>query len=88
VNQFTGNMYKEHGYVFRPCEIQVLSSIRISPDVYTTEEEMDRFLEALKQIDGRGDGPKPRVRPARGRFSPPYLNAFTGVMRLARWAAT
>ena len=43
-------MYKEHGYVFRPFETQGLSSMRISPDVSNTEEEMDRFFEALGRI--------------------------------------
>jgi len=43
-------MYKEHGYVFRPFETQGLSSMRISPDVSNTEEEMDRFFEALGRV--------------------------------------
>ncbi len=43
-------MYKEHGYVFRPFETQGLSSMRISPDVSNTEEEMDRFFEVLGQL--------------------------------------
>jgi selenocysteine lyase/cysteine desulfurase len=44
-------MYESHGYVFRPFETQGLSSMRISPDVSNTEEEMGRFFNALKQID-------------------------------------
>jgi cysteine desulfurase/selenocysteine lyase len=43
-------MYKEHGYVFRPFETQGLSSMRISPDVSNTEEEMDRFFELMREL--------------------------------------
>ena len=40
-------MYGEHGFVFRPFDTQGLNTIRISPNIFNTEEEIGRFFEAL-----------------------------------------
>jgi selenocysteine lyase/cysteine desulfurase len=38
-------MYRDHGFVFRPFRTQSLNTLRISPNVYNTEEEIARFFE-------------------------------------------
>ena len=37
-------MFREHGIVFRPFRSQGLNTARISPNVFNTEEEIERFL--------------------------------------------
>ena len=37
-------MFREHGVVFRPFRSQELNTARISPNVFNTEEEIERFL--------------------------------------------
>ncbi len=43
-------MYREHGFVFRPFHNQGLNTVRISPNVYNTEEEVGRFFEVLRAV--------------------------------------
>ncbi len=43
-------MYREGGFVFRPFQTQELNTIRISPNVYNSEEEIDRFFAALQTL--------------------------------------
>ena len=38
-------MYGEHGFVFRSFSTQGLNTVRISPNVYNTEDEIARFFE-------------------------------------------
>ena len=37
-------MFEEHGVVFRPFRSQELNTARISPNVFTSEEEIERFF--------------------------------------------
>jgi selenocysteine lyase/cysteine desulfurase len=41
-------MYRENGVVFRAFRTQGLNTVRISPNVVNTEEEIDRFVEAVR----------------------------------------
>lgn len=43
-------MYGEHGFVFRPFRTQGLNTIRISPNVYNSEEEIHRFFEVIASL--------------------------------------
>lgn len=38
-------MFEEHGFVFRPFQTQGLNAVRLSPNVFNTEEEIDRFFD-------------------------------------------
>ncbi len=38
-------MFREHGVVFRPFRSQGLNTARISPNVFNTEEDIERFIE-------------------------------------------
>ncbi len=38
-------MFQEHGFVFRPFRSQGLNTARISPIVFNTEEDIERFIE-------------------------------------------
>ncbi len=40
-------LYHDYGFVFRPFATQGLNTIRISPNVYNTEAEIERFFDAL-----------------------------------------
>ncbi len=42
------DLRERHGFVFRAFNTQGLNTIRISPNVYTTEEEIGRFFEAVQ----------------------------------------
>ncbi len=43
-------MYREHGFVFRPFRTQGLNTVRISPNVYNTVEEVHRFFELAANL--------------------------------------
>jgi selenocysteine lyase/cysteine desulfurase len=43
-------MYREHGFVFRPFNTQGLNTARISPNVYNTEEEIERFFAVTNRL--------------------------------------
>jgi selenocysteine lyase/cysteine desulfurase len=43
-------MHREHGFVFRPFRTQQLNHVRISPNVYNTEDEGRRFFELVGQL--------------------------------------
>jgi selenocysteine lyase/cysteine desulfurase len=43
-------MYEEHGFVFRPFRTLGLNTIRISPNVYNTAEEVHRFFELAANL--------------------------------------
>jgi selenocysteine lyase/cysteine desulfurase len=43
-------LFQEHGYVFRPFATQGLNTMRISPNVFNTEDEIDRFLDVLQSL--------------------------------------
>ena len=38
-------MYRQHGFVFRPFSTQGLNTVRVSPNVFNTETEIERFFE-------------------------------------------
>ncbi len=40
-------LFREHGFVFRPFETQGLDTLRLSPNVANTEDEVDRLFEVL-----------------------------------------
>ena len=39
------HLFKEHGIVFRPFEAQGLNTVRLSPNVFNTEDEIARFFD-------------------------------------------
>ncbi|MGD8867728.1 MAG: aminotransferase class V-fold PLP-dependent enzyme [Gemmatimonadales bacterium] len=43
-------MYREDGFVFRPFQTQQLNTIRISPNVVNSEDEIDRFFAAVERL--------------------------------------
>ncbi len=43
-------LFQEHGYVFRPFATQGLNTMRISPNFFNTEDEIDRFLDILQAL--------------------------------------
>lgn len=43
-------MHREDGFVFRPFQTQGLNTIRISPNVYNSEEEIDRFFAGVEKL--------------------------------------
>lgn len=40
-------MYRDHGFVFRAFSTQGLNTVRISPNVYDTEDEIEKFFEVV-----------------------------------------
>ncbi len=48
--EISQTMYNEHGFVFRPFRTQGLNTLRISPNVYNTEEEIARFFELTARM--------------------------------------
>jgi len=44
------HMYEEHGFVFRPFNTQELNTVRISPNVYNSEEEIERFFAVAEAL--------------------------------------
>ena len=44
-NQLFGQMYESYGFVFRPFNTQGLDSVRLSPNVFDTEDEIVKFFE-------------------------------------------
>ncbi len=45
VSELAGSMFQDHGFVFRAFRSQGLNSVRLSPNVFNTEEEIARFFE-------------------------------------------
>ncbi|UCC82588.1 MAG: hypothetical protein JSW46_16675 [Gemmatimonadota bacterium] len=45
-------MCREHGFVLRPFHTQELNTVRISPNVYNTEDEIGRFFELVRKVRG------------------------------------
>ncbi|MFQ5739305.1 MAG: aminotransferase class V-fold PLP-dependent enzyme [Acidobacteriota bacterium] len=43
-------MYRQWGFVFRPFSTPHLNTLRISPNVFNTEKEMDRFFELVAKV--------------------------------------
>jgi selenocysteine lyase/cysteine desulfurase len=43
-------MYQEHGFVFRPFSTQGLNTVRISPNAFNTEAEIERFFELVPSV--------------------------------------
>jgi selenocysteine lyase/cysteine desulfurase len=48
--EFFQNMFDKHGFVFRPFENMGLNTVRISPNLMNTEEELNRFFEVADKI--------------------------------------
>ncbi len=44
------SMYQDYGFVFRPFRTQGLNTLRISPNVYNTEDEIARFFELTARL--------------------------------------
>lgn len=44
------HLNREDGFVFRPFQTPELNTIRISPNVYNSEEEIDRFFTAVQGL--------------------------------------
>jgi selenocysteine lyase/cysteine desulfurase len=45
VSDLAGSMFQDHGFVFRAFRSQGLNTVRLSPNVFNTEEEIARFFE-------------------------------------------
>ncbi len=45
-------MYREHGFVFRPFHTQGLNTVRISPNTYNTDAEIERFFDVVAALPG------------------------------------
>jgi selenocysteine lyase/cysteine desulfurase len=43
-SQLSRRLFADHGIVFRPFNVEGRHSVRLSPNVFTTEEEIDRFF--------------------------------------------
>lgn len=50
--EFANRMFREHGFVMRAFRTEDLNTVRISPNVFNTEEEMRRFFTQGAQIAG------------------------------------
>ena len=44
------HMYEEHGFIFRPFATQGLNTVRISPNVYNSENEIERFFTVAESL--------------------------------------
>jgi len=44
------HMYEKHGFVFRPFAAQGLNTVRISPNIYNTDEEIERFFAVAEAL--------------------------------------
>ncbi len=42
-------LFEEHGFVFRPFQIDGLQTVRLSPNVFTAEDDLTRFFELATQ---------------------------------------
>ena len=49
-----GNLWEKHRIVTSPTKHAQFEGVRISPNVYTTVEEVDVFVDAMKQILAKG----------------------------------
>lgn len=47
---FFQKMFDEHGFVFRPFESMGLNTVRVSPNLINTEEELQQFFEVAKLV--------------------------------------
>ena len=47
-SEVSETMYRDHGFVFRPFHISDLNTLRISPNIFNTEEEIVRFFEIIE----------------------------------------
>lgn len=45
VSELAGAMFRDHGFVFRAFRAQGLNTVRLSPNLFNTEEEIARFFE-------------------------------------------
>jgi hypothetical protein len=43
------SMYGDHGFVFRAFRTPQLNTVRISPNVYNTEDEIERFFAVVRR---------------------------------------
>ncbi len=48
-NEVSETMYRDNGYVFRPFRTSELNTLRISPNIYNTEDEIVRFFELVER---------------------------------------
>lgn len=46
-NELSRTLFSEHGIVLRPFNTQGLNAVRLSPNLFNTEGEIDRFFDAL-----------------------------------------
>jgi selenocysteine lyase/cysteine desulfurase len=44
------DMYRNHGFVFRAFSTERFNHSRLSPNVFTTEEELSRFFEIASRV--------------------------------------
>lgn len=43
-------MYRDHGFVFRAFKTSELNTVRISPNVFTTDDEINQFFEVIAAL--------------------------------------
>ena len=46
-NALARRLYETHGLVFRPFRTQGITGVRLSPNAFTTEEEIGRFFDLI-----------------------------------------
>jgi selenocysteine lyase/cysteine desulfurase len=44
------HMFEQHDFVFRPFQTQGLNTVRISPNIYNSEEEIERFFDLTASL--------------------------------------
>lgn len=49
-SSFFQKMFNGHGFVFRPFETMGLNTVRVSPNVITSEEELTRFFQIAAKV--------------------------------------
>ena len=49
---FADRMFEELGFVMRPFATDQLNTVRISPNVANTQEDISRFMEAAGELLG------------------------------------
>ena len=49
-NDLFEHLFQDHGFVFRPFSTDDLNTVRLSPNVFNTEEEIARFFELATKV--------------------------------------
>ena len=52
--KLVGHMWEKHRIIVTPIPHEEFQGVRVTPNVYTTLDEVDRFSDAMMQVVGRG----------------------------------